>query len=104
MGAVQLEASLIEKGHRGVDSQLEHGDSSRLYELELFEAWIGSEQLFNFFKSEGHLLVLWHEFCPIEDTLVDSNIDIAILDCDPVGATAEELDGDRVVLEEELYP
>lgn len=39
-----------------------------------------------------------------ENGVVNSDVDIAVPDCDSACAAAEQLDGDVVVLQEELYP
>lgn len=86
---VQLVELPADERDRCVDCQLQHGDGCSLDEFALLDAGMRHEHFLNSLQSHSDPLRFGDHFDPLQDRLVDGDVDVAVLDGYSVGAAAE---------------
>jgi hypothetical protein len=86
---VQLVELPADERNRGIDCQFQHGDSCGLDELAFLDARMRHEHFLNSLQGHSDSLRLGDHFDPLQNRLVDGDVDVAVLDGYSVGAAAE---------------
>ena len=78
-----------DEGEGGVNGQLHDRDSCRLDQSDINDTLMLLQNLLHSFKSHSHLIPLMRRLHPSQDRLVNSNVNITILDRDSIGTASE---------------
>ena len=80
---------LRDEGEGGVNGQLHDRDSCRLDQPDSNNALMLLQNLLDSFKSHSHLIPLMRRLHPSQDRLINSNVNITILNRNSIGTTSK---------------
>ena len=80
-----------------INREFHNWNSCSFDNFDFFERWVIHKELLQILKSNSYFLALWNILHLGENSLVYSNIDVTVFDCDAVSTTSKKFNWDVVV-------